>query len=297
MSTQSEITRLQTARDTIRAKAVELGIGLTTDKLDALATKLDANLVNRGAVQANVKEGETYTIPKGYHNGSGTVAGVAGGGSYSLQSKEVTPTRSQQEVTSDEGYYGLSGVTVKPIPSQYQDVSGTTAAAGDVLVNKVFTAADGTLITGTMANNGSVSQSLSTSKTSYTVPEGYHDGKGTVNISLEEKTATPSESSQNITPTTGKVLSKVTVNAIPAKYKDATSVTAVAGEVLAGKKVIGDDGDGNHVLVEGTMVNNGAKALTMDGLTTTSVVIPAGFHNGSGSVSLTTDIELALAAI
>lgn len=73
MSTQSEITRLQTARDTIRAKAVELGIGTSTDKLDALATKIETNLTNQGAVSATVKEGETYTILKGYHSGAGTV--------------------------------------------------------------------------------------------------------------------------------------------------------------------------------------------------------------------------------
>ena len=87
MSIQTNITRIQTARDTIRAKAVELGIGGNTDKLMSLATEIDG-IEDNGAVSANVKEGETYTIPKGYHNGSGTVSGVAGGGNYNLQSKD-----------------------------------------------------------------------------------------------------------------------------------------------------------------------------------------------------------------
>lgn len=297
MSTQSEITRLQTARDTLRAKGVELGIVLSTDKYDAIATKFETNLINRGAVQANVREGETYTIPKGYHNGSGTVAGVAGGGNYALQTKTVTPTKVQQEVSSDEGYYGLSSVTVNPIPAQYQDVSGTTADAASVLVNKTFTAADGKLITGTMPNNSNVDQTLSVSKPSYTVPLGYHAGAGTVKITLEEKSATPSEATQNITPTSGKVLSKVTINPIPAKYKDTTNVNVTADQILAGAKGLGLDGDGNAALIEGAMVNNGAKTLSIDGLTQTSIAIPAGYHNGSGSVSLTTDIEEALAAL
>lgn len=297
MSTQSEITRLQTARDTIRAKAVELGVGLSTDKLDVLATKLDVALVNRGAVQAKVKEGETYTIPKGYHNGSGTVEGTAGGGNYVLQSKEVTPTKNQQNITSDDGYYGLSGVTVAPIPSQYQDVSGTTCTADDVLANKLFTAPDGTLTPGTMPNNGAIAETLSTTKTSHTVQAGYHSGTGTVAIVLEEKNATPTTSSQNITPTSGKVLSKVTVAAIPSKYKDSTNVTAKAADVLSGKKVIGLNGSNAAAEIEGTMVNQGAKTLSIDGLSTTSIAIPAGYHNGSGSVSLTNDIETALAAI
>ena len=75
MSISTEISRLQQARNTLRTKAVELGIGTGTDKLDALATEF-SGIIDRGAVSATVQEGDTYTIPKGYHNGSGTVSGV-----------------------------------------------------------------------------------------------------------------------------------------------------------------------------------------------------------------------------
>ena len=44
------------------------------------------------------------------------------------------------------------------------------------------------------------------------------------------------------------------------------------------------------------MKNNGAVNGTIDGLTTTSYAVPAGYTSG-GSVSLTGDIEEALAAI
>lgn len=77
MSTQTEITRLQTARNKLRTWLVGLGLAASTDKLDALADKAAA-IKNNGAVDANVKEGESYTIPAGYHNGSGTVKGVSG---------------------------------------------------------------------------------------------------------------------------------------------------------------------------------------------------------------------------
>lgn len=293
MSTQTEITRLQTARNTIRNKMVALGLGTSTDKFDALATEING-IKNQGAVDANVKEGESYTIPAGYHNGSGTVKGVSGGGNYNLQAKTVTPTKEQQSVTPDAGYYGLSGVTVGAIPENFQDVSATTAAPGDVLANKVFIDADGVTQAGTMPDNGAVEKVLDATagNQEYTVPAGKHSGTGKVSVVLEIKSATPAEAAQDITPTKGKVLGKVKVGAIPDKYKDVSGVTAGAADVLDGKFIVLADGS----KVEGTMANNGAIAKTIDGLTQTSVDIPAGYTSG-GTVSMTDDIENALAAI
>ena len=293
MSTQTEITRLQTARNKLRTWLVGLGLAASTDKLDALTDKAAA-IKNQGAVDANVKEGESYTIPAGYHNGSGTVKGVSGGGNYNLQAKSVTPTKEQQSVTPDQGYYGLSGVTVGAIPENYQDVSATTAAPGDVLANKVFIDADGVTQAGTMPDNGAVEKVLdaTTGNQEYTVPAGKHSGTGKVSVALETKSVTPAETAQDITPTKGKVLGKVTVGAIPDKYKDVSGVTAGAADVLDGKFIVLSDGS----KVEGTMANNGAIAKTIDGLTQTSADIPAGYTSG-GTVSLTDAIETALAAI
>lgn len=293
MSTQIEITRLQTARNKLRTWLVGLGLAASTDKLDALTDKAAA-IKNQGAVDANVKEGESYTIPAGYHNGSGTVKGVSGGGNYNLQAKSVTPTKEQQSVTPDQGYYGLSGVTVGAIPENYQDVSATTAAPADVLANKVFIDADGVTQAGTMPDNGAVEKVLdaTTGNQEYTVPAGKHSGAGKVSVALETKSATPAEAAQDITPTKGKVLGKVTVGAIPDKYKDVSGVTAGAADVLDGKFIVLADGS----KVEGTMANNGAIAKTIDGLTQTSADIPAGYTSG-GTVSLTDAIETALAAI
>lgn len=293
MSTQTEITRLQTARNKLRTWLVGLGLAASTDKLDALTDKAAA-IKNNGAVDANVKEGESYTIPAGYHNGSGTVKGVSGGGNYNLQAKSVTPTKEQQSITPDQGYYGLSGVTVGAIPENYQDVSATTAAPGDVLANKVFIDADGVTQAGTMPDNGAVEKVLdaTTGNQEYTVPAGKHSGTGKVSVALETKSATPSEAAQDITPTKGKVLGKVTVGAIPAKYKDVSGVTAEAADVLDGKFIVLADGS----KVEGTMANNGAITKTIDGLTQTSVAIPAGYTPG-GTVNMTDAIENALAAI
>lgn len=293
MSTQTEITRLQTARNKLRTWLVGLGLAASTDKLGALADKAAA-IKNNGAVDAQVKEGESYTVPKGYHDGTGTVKGVGGGGNYQLQAKSVTPTKEQQAVTPDQGYYGLSGVTVGAIPENYQDVSATTAAPADVLANKVFIDADGVTQAGTMPDNGAIEKVLDATagNQEYTVPAGKHSGAGKVSVVLETKSATPAEAAQDITPTKGKVLGKVKVGAIPDKYKDVSGVTAGAADVLDGKFIVLTDGS----KVEGTMANNGAIAKTIDGLTQTSVDIPAGYTSG-GTVSLTDDIENALAAI
>ena len=389
MSISTEISRIQANKTTIRAKLVELGMATNTDNLDKLAAAIEA-IVNQGAVSVTVQEGDTYTIPAGYHNGSGTVSGVAGGGNYNLQSKSATPTKKQQSITPDNGFYGLSDVTVAAIPDAYQDVTSVTAGAGDVLTGKIIVTADGTVTTGTMTNNGNVtktldattvtytipkgyhggtgtvkivleeksvtptksaqtvtptngkvlskvtvaaipaeyittedatatadqiledetayvggvkvtgtmpnigavSQTLNTTTKSYTVPKGYHSGTGTVSITTEEKTATPTKTAQSITPTSGKVLSKVTVNAIPAAYQDVTAVTAVAADVLDGKKIV----DASGTVLTGSMPNNGSATQTIDGLTSTSATIPAGYTSG-GTVSLTSDIEDALAAI
>lgn len=292
MSVATYISSIETSRNVIRNKLVELGMAASSDKLEKLATAIEG-IVNQGAVSVTVQEGGTYTIPAGYHNGSGTVSGVGGGGNYTLQAKTATPTKKQQNIAPDSGYYGLSGVTVAAIPEAYQDVSSVTADAGDVLTGKVFVTADGTVTPGEMINNGAVDKTLDVTTITYTIPKGYHSGSGAVKIVLETKTVTPTKSSQDITPTAGKVLSKVTVEAIPDKYQDVSGVTATAANVLDGSFFV----DSTGAKVEGTMPNKGAVSGSIDGLTTTSYTVPAGYHNGSGKVSLTSDIENALAAI
>ena len=286
MSVATYISSIETSRNTIRNKLIELGMAASTDKLDKLATAIEG-LINQGAVSVTVQEGDTYTIPAGYHNGNGTVSGVAGGGNYTLQNKTVTPTKKQQSVAPDSGYYGLSGVTVAAIPEAYQDVTSVTAGAGDVLTGKVYVTSDGTVTTGTMANNGTVEKSLDVTTITYTIPKGYHSGTGTVSIVLETKSVTPTKAAQKIAPTAGKVLSEVTVEAIPDEYITTDDATATADKILKDETAYVDGEK-----VTGTMPNNGAVTKTLSP-TTTSYTIPKGYHSGTGKVSITPETKTA----
>ena len=166
-----------------------------------------------------------------------------------------------------------------------------------MLANKVIVDATGATKTGTMPNNGTVEKTLDTNTTQYIIPKGYHNGQGIVEVSLEEKTTIPSTASQNITPSSGKVLSKVTVGAIPPVFANTIDATGTASDILDGKVLYGKDGNGDAIKLTGTIPVIAPQAFEIDGLTTMSVRIPTGFHNGASTVGLTNDIETALAAI
>ena len=88
-----------------------------------------------------------------------------------------------------------------------------TALAEHVLAGKTFHAR-GDLITGTMQTIH-IDETLNVNKKEITIPIGYSDGTSKVSIILQEKTCIPSVNTQNITPDSDKVLSKVKVEGDP----------------------------------------------------------------------------------
>lgn len=94
-------------------------------------------------------------------------------------------------VTADkllEGYtaHGADGEVINGSCKFDVDSSGATAAVAEVLKGKTF-AKNGQVLTGTMPNNGAVAGKISSKAGAYTVPQGYHDGSGKVQIDSTEQ--------------------------------------------------------------------------------------------------------------
>ena len=121
-------------------------------------SKVTGTMPNNGAVSGTIDDVSTpYTVPAGYHDGSGTVSvdsteaakiipgnikdgveilGVTGtytGEGVTAQAKTATPYTTQQVILPDSGYDYLSQVTVEAI--YYNEVAnayGTTVEIGTV---------------------------------------------------------------------------------------------------------------------------------------------------------------------
>lgn len=131
---------------------------LATKTAHARGTALTGTMPNNGAVAGVISTlSGDYTVPQGYHDGSGkvsisatekakivagnirqgvTILGVEGTMSGSedvnAQSKTVTPSATAQTVMPDTGYNYLSQVTVSAIPYSESDNSagGVTVTIG-----------------------------------------------------------------------------------------------------------------------------------------------------------------------
>lgn len=176
-----------------------------------------------------------------------------------LTGDTVTPDKLLKDTTAHD----KSGAAVVGTCTYDVDSTDATVAVAEILKGKTAYAR-GTKLTGTMNNNGAVAGTIATKDGVYTVPQGYHDGSGTVEIDATEqaklipaniregitvlgvegtmsgtedanpqaKSVTPSTAEQTILPDEGyNYLSQVVVAAIPYAESEnaAGGITATIG--------------------------------------------------------------------
>ena len=152
----------------------------------------------------------------------GFVTGGASGAS--LQSKTVSPSERAQTIKADNGYDGLSQVTVNAVSRTYVG-SGVTkkSAATYTPGTSDQSIASGQYLNGTQTIKGDSNLTAGNIRNGvkiFNVTGSYAgSSSGGSSHKLQAKTATPSESTQTISPDSGyDGLSSVTVNAVSRTY-------------------------------------------------------------------------------
>lgn len=244
------------ATASIPAGTLSSGISKVSSQVDK------SNLVETLTVTAN---GTQTASDKLWNKVIVNVAG-SDSGTVKAQAVTATPQASSQTITPATGYNYLSSVTINPVPLDSRNgatfTSNTTVTATDGKWFKSFTIA--------VPNSG---------------------GSGTSNIQVSKSanidSAVASNTTATIAPDSGyDGMSQVTINT--------TNLYAVTSQEQASEYILSgvagyqiNETDGAHALrpVYGTMVNQGAITKTFTG-PVESYTIPAGYHNGAGTVSV-----------
>lgn len=178
-----------------------------------------------------------------------------------LTSDTVTADKLLEGITAHD----KSGATITGSCTFDADTGDATATVAEILSGKTAYV-NGSKLTGTMTNNGGVTGEITDADTPYSIPSGYHDGSGTVNIAATEKakltpqnirqgitilgvegtmstteglkpqqkTVTPTTKQQTVVPDSGyNALSQVTVNAIP--YEETENIAGGMTATIAGQ--------------------------------------------------------------
>lgn len=176
-------------------------------------TKVTGNIETKTSSNITVS-GPTVTVPSGYYATSTSKS--IGSGSAKTPATTITanPTLSTS-YTSGSGYKisVSSSKSVTPsVTAGYvaAGTAGTITVSGSAYVTQSTIGSEATSTTATAAATVGYGKQV-------TVSSGYYPSARIIrnSVATETKTVTPSTATQNISPSSGKLLSKVTVNAMP----------------------------------------------------------------------------------
>lgn len=166
----------------------DLNVGVTLGREEGGIQIVETEDPGGGTIVTVTGNAGGFTVTETEDPGGGTIVAITGQ-EIILQGKNATPSSSQQVISPDSGYTGLSSVTIAAVPSEYIIPTGTksiTANGTDIDVSEY-------------------------AKVDVAVP--------TSSPNLQDKTTTPTTSQQVIEADSSyDGLSSVTVNSIPSQY-------------------------------------------------------------------------------
>ena len=200
---------------------------------------------------------------------------------FNTQTKTATPSTSQQIITPDSGYDGLSQITVEAIPSG--SLSTPTISSSGLITAQVGTSgylASGTKVTKQLTTQAEKTVTPTASEQTVVNSAVYTTGAVKVAaVPSETKTIT---ANGTYTPSSGKYLTQVTVN-VPASGIDTSDATATANDIAEGKTAY----------VNGEKVTGTAKASTpilqsktATPATSQQIITPDSGYDGLSSVTV-----------